>query len=154
MNNLRAHCLSLLALGIFGVMATGSMDSPSDTPTSSASKPSSETQAPPDPLTAVSACDPKSSQAAYSRFMRAHDYRNMVHEQYGWAGGVWMAVGNDCLVLSIQTADQIPDESKKGLKSGPLLTDLCRYGFMAITFNGFPPEFLDCSDPRKKRHTE
>lgn len=57
MNKLRAHCFSLLALGIFGVMAAGSMDSPSDT-SSSASKPSSETQTPPDPLTAVSACDP------------------------------------------------------------------------------------------------
>ena len=154
MSKLRANCLSLIAIGIFAVLATGSMDSPSDTPNNSASKPSTETQAPQTPSTAVTSCDPRISEATSSRYMRAHDYRDMAHELHGWSGGVWMAVGENCSILSIQTADQWPDESKAAIKSGLIGRDLCSHGFVAVTFNGFPPEPLDCSKPHAKRRTK
>jgi hypothetical protein len=86
--------------------------------------------------------------------MRAHDYRDIAHESHEWLGGVWMAVGDDCSILSIQMVDPVPDEFRAGIKSGVMLKDLCAYKFVAVTFNGFPPEPLDCSNPHAKRRTK
>jgi len=94
-------------------------------------------------------CNPQASDRAYARYMRAHYYRDMAHEQHGWLGGAWIAVGEGCTVLSIQTADRWPKESREEFKTGAIGRDLCTYGFNAVSFNGWE-EPLTCTKPHKR----
>jgi|GEM_PF-2655019 len=88
-------------------------------------------------------CNPSASEAAYARYMHAHEYRNLAHQQRGdWVGGVWMASGPDCSVFLILTADAQP-VSFKTYFTANLGGDLCGYGFTAISFNG-EVQKLDC----------
>jgi len=97
-------------------------------------------------------CDGSANQAAYSRVMRAHEYRNISHAAYGdWSGGVWRATGDDCTTFSIVTTAQWNKEQQANFIN-TMLGDLCTYGFKTININGFPTTLpCETQSPTRKR---
>ena len=93
--------------------------------------------------------DARNNDAAYKRVMRAHEYRNIVHDQLAWSGGVWMAKGPNCTLFTIMTGQQEPESFKTYFHKN-LGSDLCSYGFTDISFDG-DLESLNC-EARMKRH--